>query len=288
MSEEITTAIPIESILESKNVRTTVGDLSSLMESIEQHGLLEPLVIWPHQDKDGFYELGWGFRRLAAIRKLGWTKLMLGRHVILMKAPTTKEDFIAKNLAENIQRLGLDPIDIGKKAEELYQLGRSIPEISAMTGLREGRIKRAIELFKRAPEPWHKDIGYEEQGFKRQTAKIGASVASRIVRLAPEKVKSAIWFEVKRRKLTGGQTDILLRLILNGYTLERALHQLDRFSIHHFDFVINKKKMEPILQRYKTTLSNLIVLCIEGQVKLPNGVVFGSKKRVVANIKKTK
>lgn len=63
--------IPLEQIIvdEGHRIRKETGDLTPLVASIRQVGLLNPIVVT--QD----YRLVAGFRRLSACRQLGWSEI---------------------------------------------------------------------------------------------------------------------------------------------------------------------------------------------------------------------
>ncbi|HDQ14841.1 MAG TPA: chromosome partitioning protein ParB, partial [Sediminispirochaeta sp.] len=58
--------VPINEIVVKKRIRRDLGDLSRLMESIREHGQLNPVLINSRR------ELLAGQRRLEAIKRLGW------------------------------------------------------------------------------------------------------------------------------------------------------------------------------------------------------------------------
>ena len=58
--------VRIDDIKVRKRIRKSVGDLSSLMESMRKYGLLQPIVI------DSENTLLAGYRRLEAARQLLW------------------------------------------------------------------------------------------------------------------------------------------------------------------------------------------------------------------------
>jgi ParB family chromosome partitioning protein len=53
-------------------LRNDLGQLDELIASIEEKGLLEPIVVRPVED--GF-EVVAGYRRLEACKRLGWRKI---------------------------------------------------------------------------------------------------------------------------------------------------------------------------------------------------------------------
>ena len=82
------------------NVRRNPGDVSDLMESIKEKGILEPLLVRP---VDSRYELIVGSRRFEAAKRLGLKKIPVVARQML------EEDALIISLVENIQRRDLEP-----------------------------------------------------------------------------------------------------------------------------------------------------------------------------------
>jgi len=105
-------ANPLAGFLESVEVRmirpprvmlrTDSGPIKGLMHSIQDKGLLEPIIVRPAED--GF-EVVAGMRRYEACKKLGWRRLPA--HVVELD---DREAFEVSML-ENIQRETLNPIE---------------------------------------------------------------------------------------------------------------------------------------------------------------------------------
>jgi ParB family chromosome partitioning protein len=88
--------------------RKDLGDISALARSIDQIGLLHPVVVTPD------LELIAGRRRLEAVKELGWTKVPI--HVVSL------EEILRGEHAENVQRKDFTPseaVAIGKALETL-------------------------------------------------------------------------------------------------------------------------------------------------------------------------
>jgi len=83
-------------------LRTDSGPISGLMLSIQDKGLLEPIIVRPAND--GF-EVVAGMRRYEACKKLGWRRIPV--HVVELD---NREAFEV-SLLENIQRETLNPIE---------------------------------------------------------------------------------------------------------------------------------------------------------------------------------
>ncbi len=104
--------IPVEKIVVLEQVRsginTETDSFKSLMQSIKDKGILEPLIV--NAQDDGTYLLICGERRLAASRQLGLESVPAR----IIEAGKELGDTIALQLTENLQREDLNPIDQAK------------------------------------------------------------------------------------------------------------------------------------------------------------------------------
>ena len=122
--------------------RTTfdAGRLQELANSIEQNGILQPLLI---RRKGSHYELIAGERRLRAARLAG-----------LAEVPVIIQDYADERvleiaLIENIQREDLNPIETAQALERLVrEMNLSHEEIAARTGKDRTTITNMIRLLR--------------------------------------------------------------------------------------------------------------------------------------------
>ncbi len=86
--------------------RTTFNEesLDELVESIQEHGVLQPLLV-STSNAEGVYQLIAGERRLRAARRAG-----LSRVPVILKEAATRE-LLELALVENLQREDLNPIE---------------------------------------------------------------------------------------------------------------------------------------------------------------------------------
>jgi ParB family transcriptional regulator, chromosome partitioning protein len=142
-------ANPLAGFLESVEVRmirptktplrTDAGPIAGLMVSIQDRGLLEPIIVRPVED--GF-EVVAGMRRYEACKKLGWRRLPA--HVVELD----DREALEVSLLENIQRETLNPIEEarafrnyveefghGGETELARRIGKSQEYVSKRIGL---------------------------------------------------------------------------------------------------------------------------------------------------------
>ncbi|MCX5805439.1 MAG: ParB/RepB/Spo0J family partition protein [Proteobacteria bacterium] len=104
--------IPVEKIVVMEQVRSSIDietdSFKSLMQSIKDKGILEPLIVTAQDD--GTYVLICGERRLLAARQLGLESVPIR----IIEAGKELGATIALQLTENLQREDLNPIDQAK------------------------------------------------------------------------------------------------------------------------------------------------------------------------------
>lgn len=105
--------VNIKDIIIKKRARKDEGDLTSLMESLDKIGQLNPIIL------NSKMELIAGYRRLSAAKKLGWTKISATIVEIHDKA-----DMLAIEIDENVQRLAFDDADLAEAYKKLEKLRR--------------------------------------------------------------------------------------------------------------------------------------------------------------------
>ena len=115
-------------------------ELRDLSASIQEHGVIQPLVVV--QDQDGTYELIAGERRLRASKMAGLKK------VPIIKRQADEMDRLELALVENIQRSDLNPIEEGEAYQKLNdEFGLSHEEIGRRVGKSRPLISNAIRLL---------------------------------------------------------------------------------------------------------------------------------------------
>ena len=102
----------IDSITVGIRHRKQAGDIDALARSIEEVGLLQPITITP----DGVLVCGW--RRLEAVRRLGWTTLK----VWVRSGISDRLSHLLAQQDENEQRKPLTPLETAELYDEVKRL----------------------------------------------------------------------------------------------------------------------------------------------------------------------
>jgi len=124
------------------NVRKSVGDLTELKLSIQEKGIVEPLLVRPQKNK---YEVVVGARRFEAAKALGLRK------VPAMVRPLTDADALSISLVENIQR---NDLELEEEAEGILKLMKldpkrfaSVKAVAKTLGRSENSVRELIDAY---------------------------------------------------------------------------------------------------------------------------------------------
>lgn len=144
------TELPTKSIVPNTKQPRNVFDeeeIQELADSIKEVGLLQPVVVRPHQDG---YELIMGERRWRACQRAGLT------HIAAIVRETEDEDLLRDALLENLHRVQLNPLEEAAAYQQLLndfgctqaqlatKIARSRPQIA--NTLRLLRLPSAVQV----------------------------------------------------------------------------------------------------------------------------------------------
>jgi len=126
------------------NVRTNLGDLTELQQSILTQGILQPLLV-TRGDRGQYIVIG-GHRRLAAA-----VAVDLPRVPVMLRGQLTGTKAIEAMLVENLQRADLHPLDEAAAYQRLIDEGRSRAQIAAAVGKDPGHLSQRLALLNLTP-----------------------------------------------------------------------------------------------------------------------------------------
>ena len=118
----------------------TPTEIASLAESLQTHGLLEPIIV--HQQADGSYQLIAGERRFRAATQIEWTTIP----AIIRHAHPQSNLILA--LVENLQREDLGALEEAHAYQQLRdELELTQDRIAQLVGKRRATIANALRLL---------------------------------------------------------------------------------------------------------------------------------------------
>jgi ParB family transcriptional regulator, chromosome partitioning protein len=128
----------------SDRLEITEAEVDELAEQIRDRGQLIPIMVRPHPDKDGRYQVAYGHRRLKAAAKLG-----LNVRAVVRKL--TDAELVVAQGQENNARLDLSFIEKARFAAELEQQGYSRSVICGALVVKENNLSTMISIANRIP-----------------------------------------------------------------------------------------------------------------------------------------
>lgn len=188
-------------------------ELEELSQSLEQHGMMQPLVVI--DAGDGTYQLLAGERRLRAAKMLNWNEIP----VVIRSGVTGDRHRLELALTENVQRQNLNPIEEALGYQQLNEeFGMSHEEI----GHRVGRSRVAITNVLRVLQlPAEIQRGLIE-------GRISIGHAKAILMIPDEEKQLRFYHHVLEEGLTVRKTENRARNIQRQMNLNDPLRNKDR------------------------------------------------------------
>jgi ParB family chromosome partitioning protein len=192
--------VPLDQVVPSPlqpRTQFVESPLDDLVESIRQHGIIQPLIV---RLVDGKFELIAGERRWRASRKLGLTT------VPIIEREASDRDVLEMALIENLQREDLNPMEEAAGYVRLAaEFSLKQDEIAARVGKSRASVANAMRLL-----GLHSDV----QMLVAQ-ARLTVGHAKAILAIKDQDTQLLISDQVIRRQLTVRATEKLAQSFLN-------------------------------------------------------------------------
>lgn len=227
---------------ENSRIEESSTELTELMQSIKQNGLLQPLVV-------------------------------------AKSSELTEEDFVALNLTENIQRKDLSPHELSLKIRRLVQLGLSSAEISVRLSISLTRVKTLMNLSNAFDAKDMEKIAFQE--VKGSTVKKGIpyTIAKQLatVRIS-KKARSEVLDKVSSNEIRSDKVKIIADLIKYGMKPSIALKKGDEYMIAHLALPVNKKTAKNLMsENGYSSVTSLILGMLYGKIALNSDMFFKTR-----------
>lgn len=252
--------IRIKDIKRGENIRQIVHDedLSSLMQTIKDNGLLQPIGV--KENKKDEYNIIWGNRRLNACIKLGWKSIpaviFSGR-----EEEMGEEQFFVINAIENLQQ----------KPNSLFELGRickilrktmSVKEIAVRLAIPKSRVENALVEISRIPPKWQKKIKIMDGTAKKgDIPMITASKVARLRGLSNED-KEKLFQHISKNDATGANVELIGSMVKSGKPLSKAIKHVDKYRAIDIKVFVDRKKFDKAIERYDDSIVDFLISTI--------------------------
>lgn len=269
--------IALDKIVSTENSRGTIGDLSSLMNSIQQHGLEHPVGV--NYDNKGKYQIVYGNRRLQACEKLGWKTIPA-----VLYTELDDKELLIKNVIENVQRKNITPVEIGRIIEQLSFKGLTIPEISARLDMPASTIRTLFDLYKNFPEEMRNKVIFQGRGQKKN-GKITVAGAAKILTMRhsfglTRAEQRKIFEHTMVEELNREEIQLISLLMKDGLTINKAMDRAKQYKVYRLDIVALKEEIKDLASQSKCTESQYLEQIVYGQkpqLSKPSFVLLGGK-----------
>ncbi|MGY2049703.1 plasmid partitioning protein RepB [Methylobacterium sp. JK268] len=141
---EIDTALVDPSFV-SDRMPVSEEALASLTEKIRDHGQLNPILVRPHPEADGRYQIAFGHRRLKAVKALGLRVRAVVRDL-------TDEQLVVAQGQENHEREDLSYIEKCLFARRLEERAFSRATIMAAMSIYKSDLSNMLSVATKIPE----------------------------------------------------------------------------------------------------------------------------------------
>ena len=212
-------------------------EFDQLVESIRDHGQQVPILVRPHPEIEGKFQVAYGHRRLRAAQRLS-------RPVKAVVRRLSDAELVVAQGKENLERQDLSFIERAKFAHNLEAHGFDRKVIMAALGVAKGDLSSLISVARGVPKQLIEAIGPAPKIGKPRWMELAEKLAQ------PAKVRAAVAVaetadfaaaETNRRFLVVLQALNLVRQTLvpsstwttnDGLNLIRIVKRSDRVSLH--------------------------------------------------------
>lgn len=258
--------ISIDKLIQKENSRGDFkdSDIDELMTSMRQVGMLQPIGVRTTKHK-GEYEVVFGNRRLAAAKKLGWTKV----DAQVVGESGSKEDdikFLIKNAIENLQRLDPNFIEQGRLFHSLIMKGLTKTEIAARIGIPKFRVDSIISAWEHLPKHIRpsvvinerKKMAADDKSGKISLKTVGAILGvSRRHQLAIE-TRDQLFNLAQKNGLASRKVSAAGNLLSQGFGIREVTAQIGSAKVVQVGFLLNEEGVKKLEKQTGKKIQQLI------------------------------
>lgn len=266
--------VALKDIVQKENSRVHYKeeDLTELMTSMRQSGLMQPIGLSLMENNK--YELVFGNRRYAAAKRLGWKSIPS-----IFIEVDDDEDLLIRNTIENVQRADISPTEAGRICNILLKKGLTSSEIAARLGVEHKKVKNMIQAFQDIPMKFRDKIASLPNRGNAKKGKIPLSVALRLsdkirgVSIGDED-KDKLFTYASQDEVTGDAVSRVTNMIRNGQSVEDAIKYSDQCRLCVVSITLKIKDIEKLQRKYAASITQILIAKL---LKDPELNILGSR-----------
>ncbi|RLF22291.1 MAG: hypothetical protein DRN15_09495 [Thermoprotei archaeon] len=199
--------INIDKLVKSPlNPREFLGNIEELTDTVIDDGVIEPLIVREHPEREGIYEVLCGWRRCIAASRAGYKK------VPCRIANVSNEEALILIGIEDIQKEELLPYERGKLYQKMLdELGLSHRQLGAKLGIPAKTIEHYLWLL-RLPDDIAKEVRLAAGQFESPLKTFTLTKAEAIIGL-PERLQRYFYEKIRTEGMTRDELRKQVRLI---------------------------------------------------------------------------
>lgn len=146
--------VPVDRLVptpDNKRRPITQSSVESLAKSLARDGVLQPILVRPQPEKDGWWEIRAGERRWRAAKLAGLT------HIPAVIRSLDDVSALSVTIAENLQRQDLHPLEEAATIQQAFDRGYDAKAVAARLGKSVVHIARRASLTKLCKE-WRDEV----------------------------------------------------------------------------------------------------------------------------------
>lgn len=250
--------IAIKDIELGENIRQKYKneELNSLMQTIKDNGLLQPIGVIMKNEHS--YKILWGNRRLSACKKLGWKSIPAA--IYSNDDEMTEQEFIIINGIENLQQSPNTLFEIGRIVKILSKT-MSNSEIAVRLGIPQARVKNALTEISRIPAKWQKKIKLMDNRVEPKKGQIPITLAAKVsgMKGLRHETKDKLFEYMSKNDVTLPRLELVSTLVQQGTDIKKAISQTDKYTDMSVTVHCNKVELDNMLTKDYKSKIDLVV-----------------------------
>jgi ParB/RepB/Spo0J family partition protein len=248
-------------------------DVTDLMSSIKQDGLISPITVCPDFIRNnGKYLVVSGHRRLAAVKKLGGTEIP----AIINEKVTTKKQLYILNLTENIQRKEVSPMEEGRYFTKLIKdFDMSQNEIATRLSVTKAYVSKAVQAYAEVPEKY-RDVIVKAGTKKNPNGKIPITLASAIITKCnqagiPRAAQKRMFAMAATGEISEQKVVHVVQQYNHNLTVAENFQKIRKVGkdirYHRFDLLLYSSDIDALKDSYGISGTEILKKIIYGEIK---------------------